>query len=261
MSSFHRFASYLRYWLDAIDEHSLHSPFFFDLYTNVIKKTPEPIEAYEQLRTKLLQDHREIEVLDLGAGSTRHAGSKRKVSDIARVSLSSPRFSTLYKRIITHVKAKNIVELGASLGINTLYLAHPAGTQVTTFEGAPTIADIAELTFEFAGAKNINLVRGDIGETLRDWVQLNRTKVDVAFIDANHRYEPTLRYFRLLAERSHKDSIFIIDDIHHSPEMELAWNAVKNHELVYVTADLFRCGLVFFDPSYVKQHAVLHFGN
>lgn len=256
----HQAKAYLNYWLDCVDEHSLHSPFLFDLYSKVIRPDPSPIIEYENLRAQLLKDNRSIDVLDLGAGSKHATGTARKVSAIAQTSLSDVRYSCLYARLMEYFKARTVVELGTSFGINTLYLAHTPGSTVYTFEGAPAICEIAELTFEFARSSNIKLIPGDISQTLYSWLS-NMPKVDFAFLDANHRYEPTRKYFEWLLTKSHHKSIFVLDDIHDSAEMERAWNELRNHELVYTSIDLFRCGILFFDPSLIKQHVVLRFPN
>lgn len=241
-----------------MDEHSLHAPFLFDFYTNVIKRETLDVPLYESLRKQLANDPREIEVQDYGSGSKHQKGNHRKISHIASLSLSEVKFSSLYARVAAYCKAKTIVELGTSLGINTLYLATQPGSRVYTFEGAQEIAAIASISFEFGGATNIELITGNLDNTL--YATLTRLpRIDMAFMDANHRYEPTLRYFDTLVSRSHHKTIIILDDIHDSPEMERAWSAVKKNPLVYTTADLFRCGLVFLDPSLSKQHVVLRF--
>jgi predicted O-methyltransferase YrrM len=256
--SLFQFKTYANYWLDAVDEHSLHSPFFFDLYTKIIKSDTVVGSEIENLRTKLLTDIREIEVADFGNGSKHLQGTKRKISDIASTSLNTAQFSSLFLRLCQHIKAKTIIELGTSFGINTLYLAQSKGAKVYTFEGAVAIADIASLTFEFGGAKNIELISGNLDSTL--YSTLSRIpKVDFALMDANHRYEPTLKYFDLLLSKIQHTSIVVVDDIHDNPQMEKAWQEIKNHELVYSSVDLYRCGIVFFDPSLTKQHVVLRF--
>jgi predicted O-methyltransferase YrrM len=258
VSALFRIKTYLNYWLDAVDEHSLHSPFLFDFYTQVVKRETLYDPLLESLRKKLSNDHRELTIEDFGAGSKHASGTKRKISSIASVSLSSAQYSCLYQRIAEYTKAKTIVELGTSFGINTLYLAKKENTRVFTFEGAPAIAEIASISFEFADVKNIELITGNLDNTL--YANLSRIpKIDLAFMDANHRYEPTLNYFELLLSRTHHKSIFILDDIHDSPDMQKAWQFIKNHPLVYTTADVFRCGIVFFDPSLTKQHVVLRF--
>lgn len=243
------------YWLNAVDEHSLHSPFFFDFYTNVVKnKTGETaVAGIENLRKKLLSDTRPLKTQDPGS---RKSNKPRTISSIARTSVSPLKFSSLYLRMIRHFKARTILELGTSLGINTLYLAQPKDAHVTTFEGSAEIADIARLTFEFAESKNIQLVEGNLDQTLSTHLQTAR-KIDFAFVDANHRYQPTLSYLEQLLARIHGSSIIVLDDIHYSAEMEKAWHEVKNHKLVYGSADLFRCGVLFFDPSLNKQHVIL----
>jgi predicted O-methyltransferase YrrM len=252
--TFFQFKSWLSYWLDAVDEHSLHSPFFFDFYTRVIKARPEEDSnpAFEKLRKKLVSDQRQIQVTDFGTGSS----GPRTIADIATRSLSTPQFCSIYGRMIRHLKSRTVLELGTSLGINSLYLAQETGTTVTTFEGAPTLSEIAQLTFQFAGAKNIRLIEGNIDTTLPEHL-LTVKKIDFVFIDANHRYEATLNYFRLLHHKMATSGVIVLDDIHSSPEMEKAWKEVKNHNLVYASADLFRCGILFFDPSLNKQHVIL----
>jgi predicted O-methyltransferase YrrM len=246
--------AYLSYWLDAVDEHSLHSPFFFDFYTRVVKKaTFDPrFEKAESLRKKLLQDNRVVHGKDPGSGSTQ----SRNVSAIALHSISPASLSVLYDAMIDFFKAKVIVELGTSFGINTLYLASRPERSVVTFEGSNEIAEIARLTFQFADTKNIQLVEGNLDQTLHPYLQSIR-KVDLVLLDANHRYEPTLRYFNLLVPRIHEASIVVVDDIHYSPEMEKAWTDLMKHKLVYGSADLYRCGILFFDPSLNKQHVIL----
>src|SRR5688572_15110956 len=113
MSKAFQVKSYLTYWLDAVDEHSLHSPFFFDFHNKVVKQ-PTSLDNtnIETLRKALLNDRRIIQVEDLGAGSQAMKGSARRISDIARTTLSAEKFSKLYQRVIEYYIARNVIELG-----------------------------------------------------------------------------------------------------------------------------------------------------
>ena len=259
MSKFFQAKAFLQYWLEAVDAHSLHAPFLFDFYTKVIrqKSVLGETENIEALRNGYLRNTQILTLQDPGSGSTVLRGSSRMISAIARTSVSPRKFSLLYNRIIAYTRAQKILELGTSLGINTLYLARGT-TQVTTCEGSPEIAQLARKTFAAAGAQNINLVEGNVDTTLPALLQ-NAGKLDFIFLDANHRYAATLKYFTWLLNHIHDRSILIVDDIHASPEMQDAWDAIRRHSLVYASADLFRCGIVFFDPSLNKQHVVLSF--
>jgi len=160
--------------------------------------------------------------------------------------------------MIAHFNCRNIIELGTSLGINTLYLANALPCFVRTFEGAPNISKIAARLFQETNADNIKLIEGNIDLTLPQELGTLES-VDFAFLDANHRLEPTLKYFDVLARKAHPGSVIVLDDIHSSPEMEKAWRTIQNRVDVAATADLFRCGIAFFDPSLNKQHVVLQF--
>lgn len=258
MPNFFQVKTYLNYWLDSVNEHSLHSPFLYDLYTKVINVEPSPELEIEKLRVDLLKTHREIDVQDLGAASKHFNGGKRKISEIAETSVSSVRLSSLYSRLAEYAEAKTIVELGTSFGLNTLYLARKKGVKVYTFEGSEHVAEVAEDTFKFADAKNIELVKGNINSTL--YSTLSRIpKIDFAFMDANHQYEATRKYFDELLMKVHHKSIMVIDDINGSEAMRKAWKEICQHDLVHTSVDLYRCGILFFDPSLTKQHVVLQF--
>src|SRR5687768_8310868 len=102
MPSAFQVKSYLQYWLDAVDSHSLHSPFFYEFYTNVLKKdlSREKFATAEALRQKLLQNQTPIIVHDLGAGSRTSPSNERRIDHIAKRSLSQSKFSRLYARIV-----------------------------------------------------------------------------------------------------------------------------------------------------------------
>jgi predicted O-methyltransferase YrrM len=250
----HQAKAYLSYWLDAVDEHSLHSPFFFDFYTKIVKSQGDQENPLiENLRQKLSRDSRKITIKELGS---RASEKSRSVSEITQVSISPLKFSAMYSRMIHYFKAKTVLELGTSFGINTLYLADNKDVEVTTLEGAAAIAEIAQDTFEFAANDKIRLIEGNIDDTLTKYIQSVR-KVDFVLMDANHRYMPTLNYFEKLTPRLTEKSVVVIDDIHYSSEMEKAWLELKKQTLVYGSADLYRCGILFFDPSLNKQHVIL----
>ncbi len=256
------FSAYLRYLSRARDEHSLHSPFLFALYTQVIRleNRREPvIIRLRALRRTLRKDRQLIRITDYGAGSKVNASRQRSIGDIARHSQKPARFGRLLFRLVRRFKAKTIVDLGTSLGLTTAYLAEAASVhdgQVLTFEGCPRTAAVAQQNFEGLGLDNVQIVVGNLDETLGP--QIARLKpIDFAFFDANHRYEPTVRYFETCLTNVHNDTVFVFDDIHWSAEMEQAWAYIKTHPAVSVTVDLFWVGLVFFRKEQPKQDFIL----
>ena len=248
---------FLRHLLICVDEHSLHSPLVYDLFTKVIKKSAKfiPDETAEKARNGLKADHRRITVTDFGSGAGRPP--ERKISDIARKSLAPPRRSGLLTGLVKHFESKGIVELGTSLGTNTLYLSALPGVVVNTFEGCPETAKIASGIFEREGRTNVRVHVGDIGKTLPPFIR--KEKPDMVYFDANHRYLPTIEYFEICLDRAHDKSVFIFDDIHLSRGMDKAWNEIKKNTQVTLSIDCFHFGLLLFDPMLAKRDYVLSF--
>lgn len=252
---------YLKYLFLAKNEHSLHSPFLFDFYLRVLKDSmPEnDFLAIESLRKKLLSDEREIEITDLGAGSKINQSKKRKIKDIAKNSQKPARLAQLFYRIIKFYNYQSILDLGTSLGLTTAYLSKAnLNAKVYTFEGCPNTAQIAKENFKELGIQNVEVIVGDLNSTLE--MQLEKiSKIDFAFFDANHRYQPTIDYFEKCLNKVHEDTCFIIDDIYWSEEMKKAWEHIRNHPQVSVSIDIFWVGIVFFRQKQPKQHFVLRF--
>ncbi len=253
--------SYLRYWLAARDEHALHSPFLYDLYTRTIraKDRHSPVFAPIQvLRNELRNAKGIITVTDFGTGAGEYT---RSVGAIARQSLKPDKFGRLLYRSAQRFEVKTVLDLGTSLGITTAYLALATSLtdgKVITFEGCPQTAARASDTFTRLGCRNVQQVIGDLNKTLTPTLA-SLDDIDMVFFDANHRYEPTIQYFTACLDHIHNDSVFIFDDIHWSAEMEQAWNTIKGHPSVTVTIDLFYVGLVFFRREQPKQDFILRF--
>lgn len=242
--------------------HGIHSPFVFDFIIHVLndRKKYDCYEKLEPLRQQLFHDNSIIEVEDFGAGSAVIPSDTRKIKAIARSSLKNKKFAKLLFRIVQYYKPETIIELGTSFGITSCYLACAnKNSEIYTFEGSEEISKIANKNFEKAGIKNINLIQGNFDKTVENTLGTIK-KIDLAFIDGNHRKNATLDYFSLLQKKSLPGSIFIFDDIHWSSEMEAAWKQIQQHNSVTLTIDLFFIGLVFFNPDFkVKQHFIIRF--
>ena len=247
---------FLLYRLKSFRLHGIHSPFIFDLHQNVLQHNGwfGAFSPVESLRKQLFKSNKEIIVTDLGAGSKTNSGKARKIKDIARVSAKPPKYAQLLFRLINYYQPQTILELGTSLGLTTAYLASARNkAQVYTFEGCPNLAAQARKNFTRLDLKNITLELGNMDLTLPSFLP-RTTAVDFVFFDGNHRYEPTMRYFNLCLTKHTENSIFVLDDIYWSAEMEKAWREICAHPAVTVSVDLFQVGLLFFRKKQPKQH-------
>ena len=255
---------YLQYYFTASNGkgHGMHSPFVFEFITKILNdKTVYPAyEKAEALRNQLLNDDTVLEVEDFGAGSVIDKKSKRSISSIAKNAAKPKKFGQLLFRMVKYYQPAIILELGTSLGITTSYLslAKP-GARLITMEGSNEIANVAKQNFKVLELKNVEVIDGNFNDTLSSIVS-SLSSVDLAFVDGNHRKEPTERYFKELLPKTNNHSILVFDDIHWSSEMEAAWETIKNNAAITCSIDLFFIGIVFFRKEFQeKQHFVIRF--
>ncbi len=263
---------YLHYYLTAANGkgHGIHSPFAFDFVLKVLndRHAYPDYAAIESLRRRLRGDEAKLEIEDMGAGSAWKAPRQRSVGDITRYAAKPARLGQLLYRIARYYRPARVVELGTSLGFSTAYLAagaaHGGGGadfgvgRVWSIEGSGQVAAAAERNLHSLGLE-AQVVTGNFDIVLPGLLQ-EIGVVDLAFVDGNHRRDPTLSYFNQLMTFAGRPAILIFDDIHWSPEMEEAWAVIKNDPRVYLTIDLFFIGLVFLREEFkVKQDFVIRF--
>lgn len=254
------FFRFLRYYFKAGTRYDVHSPFVFDFTEAVLEddRWYYAFEEWEVLRRRLISSKVTIPVTDYGAGSQMQASRERSLSSLARYSANRPYACRLLFRIVQFAQPSTMLELGTSLGISTGYQAAAAlHAKMITIEGCPNVARYAAQHFQLMKLKNVRLLHGQFDEMLPIALQ-ELGKLDYLFLDGNHRREPTLRYFYQCLAHAGENSIFVLDDIHWSDEMEQAWGEIRQHPAVSLSVDLFFFGVVFFrKENRTKEHFIL----
>jgi predicted O-methyltransferase YrrM len=255
---------FIQYHLTALNGkgHGMHSPFVFRFILNVLNNRlgyGAPA-AIEDLRKTLLRDKRVLEIEDFGAGSRVAASKQRSVQELARHALKPKKYAQLLYRLVSYYEPQTILELGTSLGITSAYLASAnPSARILSIEGSQAIANVASENFTALGVRNIRQKVGNFDDLLSSAIN-DLSTVDLAYIDGNHRYEPTVRYFDLLLPSLQNDSILVFDDIHWSRDMERAWRQIQQHPSVRCTVDIFFLGFVFFRSEFKeRQHFTVRF--
>lgn len=282
----HRILAFLKHRLTAWNTtgEGIHSPYLFEL-VRFILRDPNSFYCFEDIerqRAQLLACTDQLEVIDYGSqGSPEGMHVTRRVCDIARNHLESKEMGQVLFRLVNWMgqqahRPLEILELGTSLGITTAYLASPdSRNRVTTLEGSGALLRIAQNVWKNLHLENIAWIEGPIDHTLLEYAHartgahakpttsippLNSSSLsadhplDIAYIDANHTYEPTMRYAALLLPLLSEKGVLIIDDIHYSESMEQAWRDLKNLPSVTTSMDLYHMGLLFVDPHYLRRH-------
>ncbi len=243
-----------------MDTHSLHSPFVFNLYGQCLKGAQSKvvaIDSIEKIRHELKNDRRKIEVGSLGTASTLK--KNKHISSIARHGISGIERSKVLCRLIEYFQYEQILELGTSLGINSLYLSScPSVKRLITVEGNPELAAIAKSNFERLHMDGAKILCSEALQAFKPLLN-QKEKFDFIFIDANHSKEATLEYFDLSNLMLSDGGIIVLDDINWSKGMSEAWREIKANTPHYLKVENYQFGIIFSGTIQSKGTYILDF--
>ena len=77
--------------------------------------------------------------------------------------------------------------------------------------------------------------------------------IEIAYI-ADREMASTLTTLEQILPHSGNNTLCIVDNIYATPEMQGAWEAIKEHPRVTVTVDTYELGLAFFRREQTNQH-------
>lgn len=250
-----RIYSYLCYLFRSVNLHGIHSPFVFSLVKDCIydKKRYPAYDVICKYIRQLSSDEETIDFVDHGAGN--RSGSVQ-VSSIASRSSSRVKKSALLLRLAQYFNPSTILELGTNLGVGTMALSLGSpGSKVVTIEGSPALSKKAS-----EGLKDLHNVEF-ICDTFDNALPgiLKEYRPEMVFIDGNHTYEATIKYFDILTSYAGNNTVLIFDDIYWSDGMKRAFNEIVRDPRVTVSVDLYMVGLIFFRKGQVKEHFTVRF--
>ena len=237
----------------AVNAHSLHSPFLYKLFNEVIRTSKSTrIKEIERQRKNLLRNNEVLETIDFKSANHRW----RSVGDIARSSLSTPRFSAFLNQLVQFLEVDTCLETGTSLGINACYLSKGCD-KVITIEGSSSLAALARRSFAAIDSANIELKNDDLHKTLEP--EIVRNKPDFYFLDADHRSEAVAYCIDLILKHTPTTKCIVIHDIYWSKDMMSIWQSLVEDPRFPLSVDLFQAGLLFPNKKMEKQHFTIRF--
>jgi len=235
--------------------YDVHSPYVARFIQEVLEDNRQyyAFPSIEGYRKQLLENNASLSIRDLGAGSQVTEATSRTISDLARHTPVSPRIGRLLFRLVHFHKPQHLLELGTSLGISGMYQAAAVPSKpLWTIEGNPASAEFAQRQFRRIGLLNTQVINDPFEKALPALLE-KMDRLDYAFVDGNHRYEPTEQYVNWLLEKVHPGSIIVLADIYWSGEMRAVWDKLRHRSEVRASIDLYDVGVLLFRTEFAEQ--------
>lgn len=145
--------------------------------------------------------------------------------------VSSPRRGkALLHELVRIHQPRWIIELGSAFGIGSLAMASALDADVECridgVEFEAWRARIAQDGLSLLRPRHARIHAGRIEDLIPDIVQSAAPGPDFAFVDAEHTWQATMGYHRLLSECVSPGAIVVFDDIGWSPDMRRFWSDV-----------------------------------
>lgn len=252
----HFLKSFFIHYISATPIDVLHSPFVYNIYRHCIKRQklkPAVFKKIEIYRKQLKSSQTTVNYIDFGAAANNY---NTTVGAIVKKHAKPPRIAQIIYYLTNYLKPAKCIELGTSLGLTTAYFASalPKDAKLITIEACPDIYNNACNNLQYLALKNNVELQLGVFDDLYKPALIALNNFDCIFIDGNHTYEATLKYFSDALNHKHNNAYIIFDDIYWSKGMTRAWNEIINHPDVTASIDLFFIGIVFFRKEQKKQN-------
>lgn len=226
----------------------IHSPEIFSL-KEFLNKQPllsDDKHIMSEYRFKLKQD-----VTSISFEHPVHSNVvNKRICDIAAGEGKSVRRGKLLYKLVKYFRPVQLLETGTSLGLSLMYqaLAMPAGSTITSLEGAVELHEYTRKVLVHLSGKNVQLVQGRLPDALKAILK-EKIQIDWVFLDADHRYESLKHQFSLLLPYLYEGSVVVIDDIRWSQGMTKAWSELSTHSAVSHSIDFYDMGVLLFKKN------------
>ncbi|MCD8269013.1 MAG: SAM-dependent methyltransferase [Parabacteroides sp.] len=237
--------------------YGVHSPFVFNLIKKVIEERCSYYSFYdiELVRKQLLFRDAVITCPDRKKGKMR----SRTIGEIVECEAIKPKHGALLFRLTNYFKSKNILQLGTSMGLSTLYLtSYASGLRCIALENVPEFADIARIVFDKAARNPVDLRTGSYKDLLPQALE-DIKEVDFVFFNTLYEQQNNVWLFNECIKHIHDGSVFVFEGIKASRRMREFWKEICAHPEVTVTIDLYSMGIVFFNRKLHKRDYIVYF--
>lgn len=222
--------------------YGVHSPFVFNLINKVIENK-YPFYSFsdiELVRRELIYD------VDKSTG--------KKIEQRA----IKPKKGALLFRLANYFKSKNILQIGSSMGISTLYLtSYAQNLNCKVLENNQEYADVTKLAIEKSKRNNVEIIEGKY-EDLLPKVLSEMGEVDLVYFNMENKQDIELFYDEC-RKYVNQNTVFVFDGIKDNKHMRSFWKNACASDDVTVSMDLYSTGLLFFNQKLHKRNYIVYF--
>ena len=144
----------------------VHSPFVYNLITKVIEERC-PYYSFQDIELYRKQLSHKMDPITYPDWRNKGRLRCRTVAEIVRREAVKPKLGALLFRVANYFKARNILQIGTTMGISTLYLtSYSTSLRCVALENVPGFAQIAREAFEKKARNPIDLRVGGYKELL-----------------------------------------------------------------------------------------------
>ncbi|MDR0538664.1 MAG: SAM-dependent methyltransferase [Tannerellaceae bacterium] len=230
--------------------YGIHSPFVYYLITKVITERARfyCFDEIEALRRRLLAD------------STRIVGDGRRTCTVGHIVAREairPKVGALLFRLTNFLKPENILQIGPTTGLSTLYLSsYRLGLRCVAVERETEFASLARSVHRQARVE-IEHYTGDYRDLLPE-ILAGIRRLD--FVYLNVWREPLCQWiFDACLACKHSNTVVVVEGISRNNRMRAMWKYVRTHPEATVTFDLRSTGIVFFNPKLHRHDYKIYF--
>lgn len=166
------------------------------------------------------------------------------------------KWSVFFYLLAKSFDSPTILEIGTNLGVSGQYYlsgildSKQRNGHLTTIEGVGDLCAIARTRLRQLDPSEQHFeVRHGLYDDVLPGIQQDKKRFDIIFIDGNHHYEPTMKYFDISRELMQDEAMIIFDDINWSAQMKKAWKDVLSQSHHTISLDFYKLGILLFEKN------------
>ena len=229
-SYFLRSLYYLNYINNALDDHQIHSPYVFNLYSALIKNNGSRFKPRET--HKRLLNLEQIDALIASKKTRKYIANFVPHLDLQSLLYVHYDYEPHSKNDLSHIKFITTQIEHTSL-VNTVATSLP--TQKLNLNNTAIKIDPKASFFHI----------------------MQRDPYEMVILDASWVRKDLTDCLELLSSLYHPPKVIMFLNIHHNRKNHQSWNRISNDAKISLSIDLFHIGLIFLNLKMEKQHFIL----